>query len=131
MKRTLSLFFLSIFCFSTLQSVIPYFEYIFNYEYISKVLCINKNKVELNCNGKCHLKKQLSSTVDDTKTNNENSRVPVIKFDKRLLFILIPVRSSLQLVIRQKTPLVFYLENLKSKIDFKPPIPPPKIYLVT
>jgi hypothetical protein len=30
-----------------------------NQDFIAKVLCINKEEPELQCNGKCHLKKQL------------------------------------------------------------------------
>jgi hypothetical protein len=35
-------------------------DYAINYDYISKVLCINKDKPELKCNGKCHLMKELA-----------------------------------------------------------------------
>jgi hypothetical protein len=34
-------------------------DYLLNYDYIAKVLCINKDKPEMHCNGKCHLAKQL------------------------------------------------------------------------
>ncbi len=34
-------------------------DYIVNYNYIRTELCENKDKPEMHCNGKCHLKKQL------------------------------------------------------------------------
>lgn len=34
-------------------------EFRVNRDYIAQVLCINKDKPQLHCNGKCHLKKQL------------------------------------------------------------------------
>lgn len=34
-------------------------EYFLNQGYIKEVLCINKNKPQLQCNGKCYLTKQL------------------------------------------------------------------------
>lgn len=37
----------------------PVLDYVVNYDYISSVLCINKNKPKLQCNGKCYLMKQL------------------------------------------------------------------------
>lgn len=40
-------------------------------DYITEVFCINKEKVELACNGKCHLAKQLQTDTnpqDDSKT---------------------------------------------------------------
>ncbi|MCB0538868.1 MAG: hypothetical protein KDE33_15245 [Bacteroidetes bacterium] len=44
-------------------------------EYITKVFCVNKDKPELKCNGKCHLKKNLANAEekqhDNKNTNNE------------------------------------------------------------
>lgn len=42
-----------------LRPIAPLVEYAINYDYISKVLCINKDKPELSCNGKCQLMKKL------------------------------------------------------------------------
>lgn len=42
-----------------------------NQDYIAEVLCINKDKPEMKCNGKCHLTKELKKTeepVDNPKT---------------------------------------------------------------
>lgn len=41
------------------RPILPYAEYILNYEYISEVLCINQDKPELECDGKCYLKSQI------------------------------------------------------------------------
>ncbi len=45
----------------------PIIEYIINYEYISKELCENKAKPELQCNGKCHLMKELAKASEAEK----------------------------------------------------------------
>jgi len=42
-----------------LRPIAPLVEYVINYDYISKVLCINKDKPELSCNGKCQLMKKI------------------------------------------------------------------------
>lgn len=42
-----------------LRPIAPFVEYAINYDYISKVLCINKDKPELACNGKCHVMQEL------------------------------------------------------------------------
>lgn len=50
-------------------SYLAYYE--INVDYITEVFCINKEKVELACNGKCHLAKQLQTDTnpqDDSKT---------------------------------------------------------------
>lgn len=44
-------------------------EYVLDYEYISKVLCVNKEKPALKCNGKCHLMKQLANESDTQEEN--------------------------------------------------------------
>ena len=43
----------------------PVFDYIANYEYISQELCENKDKPELDCNGKCYLIKQTRALQED------------------------------------------------------------------
>lgn len=47
-----------------IKPVVPVFEYVINYEYISTVLCINIDKPEVNCNGKCHLMKELAKVSE-------------------------------------------------------------------
>lgn len=48
-----------------LRPIAPFVEYAINYDYISKVLCINKDKPELKCNGKCQLMQKLEKQQDD------------------------------------------------------------------
>lgn len=47
-----------------IKPVVPVFEYVINYEYIAKVLCINKDKPEMQCNGKCHLMQEMAKTSE-------------------------------------------------------------------
>ena len=49
------------------KPIFPVFDYVINYGYISKELCINKAKPELKCNGKCHLMKELAKASEDEK----------------------------------------------------------------
>lgn len=48
-----------------LRPIAPFVEYVINYDYISKVLCINKDKPELQCNGKCQLMEKLEKQQND------------------------------------------------------------------
>ncbi len=43
-----------------LRPIQPYVEYILNQDYIAEFLCINKDKPELECHGKCHLVKEIN-----------------------------------------------------------------------
>lgn len=40
--------------------------YELNVEYITELFCENKDKPELQCNGKCHLAKQMKKSSEDT-----------------------------------------------------------------
>jgi len=55
------------------KSYTPYLDYFLNYTYISKVLCINKNKVGSCCKGKCHLKVQLQKNAEKGKNQQETT----------------------------------------------------------
>ena len=50
-----------------LKPIFPVIEYVANYDYISKVLCVNIDKPAMECNGKCHLKKELANEANDSK----------------------------------------------------------------
>ncbi|UNY98196.1 hypothetical protein MQE36_14030 [Zhouia spongiae] len=48
----------------------PVVDYVINYEYISEVLCENKDRPELHCDGKCYLSKMLA------QESNKNDKNP-------------------------------------------------------
>lgn len=47
----------------------PIMEYVANYDYITNVLCENKDTPQLQCNGKCYLAKQLRKEQKDQDKN--------------------------------------------------------------
>ena len=53
--------------FILVKPFLPILDYVVNYDYIVKELCENKDKPAMNCNGKCHLMKELSKASDDDK----------------------------------------------------------------
>ena len=54
-----------------LKPISPIIGYYINYDYIVNVLCENKDKPVMKCNGKCHLAKELKKANDgiDPKEN--------------------------------------------------------------
>jgi hypothetical protein len=48
-------------------------EFYLNRDYIAKNLCENRNKPQLHCNGKCHLKKQLKKEEQQQQSNNRTN----------------------------------------------------------
>lgn len=54
-----------------------------NYNYFATELCENKNQPELECNGKCHLAKELAKTSEnDNPIENKQN----ISLDSEVLF---------------------------------------------
>jgi hypothetical protein len=61
----------------------PVVEYVVNYDYIVKVLCENKDKPEMQCNGKCHLTKELAKEAgaeDKNPLNGKTSKTEIPQF---------------------------------------------------
>ncbi len=48
-----------------LRPIAPFVEYAINYDYISKTLCINKDKPMMHCNGKCYLMKKIKKQQEN------------------------------------------------------------------
>lgn len=60
-------------------------EYVVNYDYISKVLCENKSKPQLKCNGKCHLMKQMAKASDQEKPLQNDKKAAHHEFETLFL----------------------------------------------
>lgn len=64
-----------------LKPIFPFMEYVVNYDYISKVLCINQDKPELECNGKCALMESIEKSAQE-----EHNEKGVVELEFQLLF---------------------------------------------
>ncbi len=53
----------------------PVLDYMANYDYIVNTLCENKDKPELECNGKCHLSKELAKEAGTDDKNPLNKTI--------------------------------------------------------
>ena len=56
-----------------LKPVFPLVEYAVNYDHIAKVLCVNKAKPKLKCNGKCHLMKELAKAAEAESAGDKSA----------------------------------------------------------
>jgi len=85
---------------STVSKTLLLVHYRSNISYYSNVLCENKAKPKMNCNGKCHLKKELAG--DDKKqsnpVNNSKSENSIVLFVESIaekqIFSEEPIRFS-------------------------------------
>ncbi len=60
------------------RPIVPIMEYYANYDYIASVLCENRDRPYLECNGKCYLEKQLNKLTNNQ--HDHKSNIPQISF---------------------------------------------------
>ena len=77
MKQVLSILFILVVLGNTLSLPAYYLYYNLNKAYITELFCINKEKVQMKCHGKCHLSKVTQNLV--TKRKGEATNFPVIE----------------------------------------------------
>jgi hypothetical protein len=123
MRPKIAIGILIVFCFAEIRPLLPYLDYFVNYEYISEVLCINKEKPMLTCNGKCYLSQQLKEAQQTEKQDKkiptvEQERIPMIVYNSELPKFLIIVSEA-------KKYFQFYQFLIKD-LSISPPTPPPK-----
>lgn len=107
-----------------LRPILPVADYIVNYEYISKVLCENRQKPELQCNGKCQLMKNLAKAAEDEKPisplkKHQTQETEVLFFEE--IMSLIPAKNG---AIRYHKMAVRYC-NLYSRLTSTSAFHPP------
>nr|AWJ66196.1 hypothetical protein [uncultured bacterium] len=68
----------------------PVAEYIMNYDYIVNVLCENKDKPLLNCDGKCYLAKQLAKEAEQQGENPFGEKQSKLEIQQIVYFQSLP-----------------------------------------
>ena len=74
-KQIGSIFLLLLFCVKAMVVPIVYLDYELRKDYIKKVLCVNKNRPELHCDGKCYLAKRLAAAQKQEESQAEQEFV--------------------------------------------------------
>jgi len=78
MKRTFAIFITFCYLSGVFAPFYTYAGYFLNKDFIIENFCINKNKPELECDGKCYLNKQIAEqtqkTADAQTPVNENMK---------------------------------------------------------
>lgn len=69
--RGLAVFiFIILYCAALVRPIYPVINYSLNKDFIVEFFCVNKDKPQLQCNGKCHLAEQLKKMGDDSENSN-------------------------------------------------------------
>ena len=121
----MKLFYSILFTFyMVLRPLVPLVEYAVNYDYIAKVLCINKNRPEIHCNGKCYLSKELAKTND-----SESSPFQKLKSSGQKILDTYILPETTEIMTTEKLPFFnghFIYETAYSFLFlthiFKPPV---------
>ncbi len=66
-QKSVAIFLVVLYTTAMVRPFVPFMEYALNYEYISTVLCENKDKPEMGCHGKCHLAKEVEKQQNEEK----------------------------------------------------------------
>lgn len=111
--------------FIVFKPVLPIVEYVVFYDYIKNELCENKETTEIECNGKCHLAKEMAkvSDVENPLSTDKNNR-PLMEFS--LLFFEGFQRFSLNTFYETTAKEYLVYRNLYSHLTtdfiFHPPV---------
>lgn len=120
MKQFTSILFLLLFLSVTFQDTTYYLLFKLNQVNITEAFCVNKEKVEMKCHGKCYLKKQV-------KKNNENKKEE--KASRERLEIPFFIEES---IIEPTTPLILdkklaFNFNLPHFVSYENLLDPPEL----
>ena len=91
LKRFSTILLLAIIALHTFSSFVIKAEYLLNIDYITSVLCVNKEKPKLKCNGKCYLAKKLSEDQNHDQQSPANTKE---KFDIQLFYLPNPFKLA-------------------------------------
>jgi hypothetical protein len=91
-----------------LKPVLPVLEYVVNYEYISTVLCVNKAKPKMACNGKCHLMKELAKTSESEAPISSDKKIASQQFEVLFLEVIKSFEISP----------IYFFETTKTNSDY-------------
>ncbi len=108
-----------------LKPGLPVIDYIVNYEYISKELCVNKAKPKMHCNGKCHLMKELAKASENEKPissdkKNVSQEFEILYLENIQSLRIKPVFFYKQLKFNRNYSNLYF--RLNSTLVFRPPI---------
>lgn len=105
------------------MGMVTYASWKMNQAYIAKYLCVNKEKKELKCKGKCHLMKNLKETAQP-----DNAPIPQKLKEINFQPFIFSELSPLSIVLGPLSPTqseITYQEHIKISAYYKSIFTPP------
>lgn len=93
MKQLIIILFILLLAVQSFYQLAIISAYYSNKDYIAAVLCENKNKPKMHCNGKCFLKKQLRKAEEEQQKDAAS-----FKFSEPLVYITHPVQLQTEAI---------------------------------
>ncbi len=95
-----------------LAPAMPFLDYYLRKDYIEKNLCINRDKPEMHCHGKCHLKKELYMIMEDQSDKSDPAKKQAV-----------PQRIKEYVIRRYSTVRFVYTVDQIDELELKPVVP--------
>ena len=108
-KRIICVFLIFIITSSVFTRLFYFAGYELNKDYIAQNLCINKNKPELHCNGKCFLGKKIAEA--EQKQSSQEKKVQKDLTEQIMLIATFNIVFHQQIAFKEK-------ENYKNNYSF-------------
>ncbi len=123
MRKFTAILLLTSYATIMVHPIFPLLEYAMNKNYIANVLCINRDKPELHCKGKCYRQSQLEKTAEGRDEQT------VIETAVQQPFTAIESQASQSLnVALRGSYTVLHNPQYPGKLTFPDvPYPPPRI----
>lgn len=100
MKKILSISFVLLILMQSFSKIWIILSFKVNQDHIAKVLCINRDKPEMHCNGNCVLMQRIKASEE-----KERKEIPQkIKEQKEILYCFVISKWQLQTPIEKKSP---------------------------
>ncbi len=105
----------------------PVVDYVVNYNYIIEKLCENRDKPEMQCNGKCYLAKQFakqSAEEDQNPFKGKTSKIEIPQFiiSEKITEYLFALESEMD-----STTEINYVPNLTTSLFTSKILHPPRV----
>lgn len=127
MKNQLfGIIFYSLYLVAMLRPVMPFLDYMINYDYIAEALCENRDKPYLECNGKCYLADQLQQTTHDS--HNHESPAPKIDLREYPVSLLTSQEAKAKTLQTNKKR-IYFASNIEEQSQQQPAEKPPAIII--
>ena len=124
MKNCIAAFMLYAHVLLLIKPFNPFIEYTLNQKYIAEVLCINKDKPQLDCQGTCYLNKQLQkeNTPEQNSVPMAQQRIKLDKMPPAVTVSFVPNQLHARNIWCRSEAASFNFSQYFSEI----PTPPPK-----